>query len=71
MCPCLHAGVPAFAETLRASRRFGTQAWTVLRAREIKYANRLACPPQGSWRRGQGQKGWGTNTELKKSDVSK
>ncbi len=25
--PCLHAVVPAFAETLRAGRRFGTQAW--------------------------------------------
>ena len=24
--PCLHTGVPAFAETLRAGRRFGTQA---------------------------------------------
>jgi len=24
---CLHAVVPAFAETLRAGRRFGTQAW--------------------------------------------
>jgi hypothetical protein len=24
---CLHAVVPAFAETLRASRRSGTQAW--------------------------------------------
>ena len=25
--PCLHAEVPAFAETLRAGRRYGTQAW--------------------------------------------
>jgi hypothetical protein len=24
---CLHAEVPAFAETLRAGRRYGTQAW--------------------------------------------
>jgi hypothetical protein len=26
--PCLHAEVPAFAETLRAGRRYGTQAWS-------------------------------------------
>ena len=25
--PCLHAEVPAFAETLRAGRRYGTQVW--------------------------------------------
>ena len=25
--PCLHAEVPAFAESLRAGRRCGTQAW--------------------------------------------
>ena len=24
---CLHAEVPAFAETVRAGRRYGTQAW--------------------------------------------
>jgi len=27
---CLHTEVPAFAETLRAGRRFGTQAWQSL-----------------------------------------
>jgi hypothetical protein len=26
--PCLHTGVPAFDETLRAARCFGTQAWS-------------------------------------------
>jgi hypothetical protein len=26
--PCLHVGVPAFDEALRAARCFGTQAWS-------------------------------------------
>jgi hypothetical protein len=37
--PCLHAGVPAFDEALRAARCFGTQAWSP--AAGMKYTLRF------------------------------
>jgi hypothetical protein len=37
--PCLHAGVPAFDEALRAARCFGTQAWSPAAGMKIQIPN--------------------------------
>jgi hypothetical protein len=39
--PCLHAEVPAFAETLRAGRRYGTQAWSPAAGMESVFNSEL------------------------------